>query len=131
LLKVAGQADLVIVDGLDLYIIDYKTSAAIEKKSYYDSKTRKTTKMKYPLNNLDDSNFWHYTLQLSTYAWMLQKRFPEFNVKALILVHYDHNGKVTNYECEYIKKEVERMLAFYKNRIVHDRFKESIQKINF
>ena len=29
--------------------------------------------LKYPLNNIQDTNFWHYTLQLSTYAWMIQK----------------------------------------------------------
>ena len=40
--------------------------------------------MKYPLNNLDDSNFWHYSLQLSTYAWMLQKLNPNFIIKDLI-----------------------------------------------
>ena len=56
--------------------------------------------MLYPLNNLDDSNFWHYTLQLATYAWMLQKINPDFIIKDLILYHFDHKGNETLYHCE-------------------------------
>jgi ATP-dependent exoDNAse (exonuclease V) beta subunit len=130
-LRIAGQADLVIVDGNDVYILDYKTSRSIDKKAFFDTKTRKATMMKYPLNNLEDSNFWHYTLQLSTYAWMIQKQYPEANIKSLVLIHYDHNGKITNYECEYRKLEVERMLAYYRNQIKKEDFKKSIQKMEF
>ena len=65
---IAGQADLIILDGNDLYVLDYKTNKSIDKKSFFDSKTKKSQMMKYPLNNLMDTNFWHYTMQLSTYA---------------------------------------------------------------
>ncbi|MDA3856318.1 MAG: PD-(D/E)XK nuclease family protein [Candidatus Woesearchaeota archaeon] len=131
MLKIAGQADLVIVDGNEVHVLDYKTSKAIDKKAYFDTRARKATMMKYPLNNIEDSNFWHYTLQLSLYAWMIEKEYPEAIIKSLTIIHYDHDGKVTNYECEYRKKDVERMLAFYKNQLADKRFKESIKKITF
>lgn len=131
ILRIAGQADLVIVDGNEVHILDYKTSKTIDQKGYFDSKSRKATTMKYPLNNIADSNFWHYTLQLSLYAWMIEKAYPEAIIKSLVIIHYDHNGKVTNYNCEYRKKDVERMLAFYKNQLIHDRFKESVKKLEF
>lgn len=130
-LRLAGQADLVIIDNKDVYILDYKTSKKIDKKSFFDRKLKKSTKMKYPLNNLDDTNFWHYSLQLSTYAWMIQKIDPEFNIKLLMLIHYDHDGNTTTYECEYLKSDVERMLGYYKKQIEHDEFKESRKKILF
>ncbi len=130
-LRLAGQADLVIVDGNDVYILDYKTNKKIETKSFFDRKTKKSQMMKYPLNNLQDTNFWHYSLQLSTYAWMIQKANPEFNIKALILIHYDHDGGCTTYECQYLKNDVERMLGYYKNQIEHDEFKKSREKIIF
>lgn len=130
-LRLAGQADLVIVDGKDIYLLDYKTNKEIKMKSFYDKKLRKSQTMKYPLNNLQDTNFWHYSLQLSTYAWMIQKANPEFNIKALILVHYDHDGGCTTYECEYLKQDVERMLGYYKTQIDHDEFKKSRKKIIF
>ncbi len=87
--------------------------------------------MKYPLNNIQDTNFWHYSLQLSTYAWMIQKIDPRFEIKALILLHYDHDGGNATYECEYLKTDVERMLAFHKKTIEHDEFNRSREKITF
>jgi len=100
-------------------------------KAFFDRKTKKHSTMKYPLNNIQDTNFWHYSLQLSTYAWMIQKIDPRFEIKALILLHYDHDGGNATYECEYLKSDVERMLAFHKKTIEHDEFKRSREKIIF
>ena len=100
IIRIAGQVDLIIKSGNEITIVDHKTNKKIEQKSFYNSKTRSSTKMKYPLNNLDDVNFYHYTMQLSTYAWMLQKINPNFIIKDLILNHYDHNGNNTLYHCE-------------------------------
>lgn len=130
-LRLAGQADLVIVDGFDVYILDYKTNKKIDMKAYFDRKTRKHSTMKYPLNNIQDTNFWHYSIQLSTYAWMIQKIDPRFEIKALILLHYDHDGNNATYECEYLKNDVERMLTFHKQQIEHDEFKRSREKVIF
>jgi hypothetical protein len=87
--------------------------------------------MKYPLNTLDDCNYNHYQLQLSTYAWMLQKINPDFIIKDLILNHYDHNGKNTLYHCEYLKKEVEKMLYFYKKQVILNKQKEKRKRIEY
>lgn len=130
-LRLAGQADLVIVDGWDVFVLDYKTNKKIDMKAYFDRKTKKHSTMKYPLNNIQDTNFWHYSLQLSTYAWMIQKIDPRFEIKALILLHYDHDGNNATYECEYLKTDVERMLAFHKKTIEHDEFKRSREKVIF
>lgn len=131
LLRVAGQADLVIVDDYDVYILDYKTNKSIDKKSFYDIRARKSAKMKYPLNNIDDCNFMHYTLQLSTYAWMIQQINPLFNIKLLMLIHYDHDGGVTTYECDYIEEDVKRMLAFHKKEVSYKEYKKKNEKIVF
>jgi len=130
-LRVAGQADLIIIDGLDVYVLDYKTNKKIDMKSFYDPRLKKSAKLKYPLNNLDDCNFMHYSLQLSTYAWMIEKLDSRFNIKKLMLIHIDHSDIITEYECQYLKSDVERMLAYYKKQLTHDKFKESRQKISF
>ena len=130
-LKLAGQADLILIDGLDVYILDFKTNKSLDKKSYFDRKQKKSVKMQYPLNNLDDCNFSHYSLQLSTYAWMIQKINPEFVIKGLILIHLDHDGGETYHDCEYLKADVERMLSFHKKRIENEEFKKSREKIIF
>ena len=131
ILRIAGQVDLIIKSGNEITIVDHKTNKKIEQKSFYNSKTRSSTEMKYLLYNLDDVNFYHYTMQLSTYAWMLQKINPNFIIKDLILNHYDHNGNNTLYHCEYLKDEVERMLRFYKKQVILDKQKEKRKRIEY
>lgn len=96
----------------------HNTNKKIDLKSGFDKKTMSTVKMKYPLNKLDDTNYWHYTLQLSTYAWMLQKINPDFIIKDLMLLHVDHDGNETLYHCDYLKHEVEKMLYDYKKSLI-------------
>lgn len=116
LFRLAGQIDLLIKSGNDIYIGDYKTNESLDEKSFFDSRTKKYTMMKYPLNNLMDCNMTHYTLQLSTYAWMLQMINPSFNIKKLFIVHFDHNGGETIKEIDYLKDDVEKMCKYYKKQ---------------
>lgn len=131
ILRIAGQVDLIVKAGNEITIIDHKTNKKIDQKSGFDSITKSTAKMKYPLNNLMDCNFYHYTLQLSTYAWMLQKINPDFVIKDLILNHYDHNGKNTIYHCDYLKKDVERMLYHYKKELILEQKRSKRKRIEY
>lgn len=131
ILRIAGQVDLIIKSGNDIVIVDHKSNKKIDLKSGYNTQTKSTSKMKYPLNNLDDANFYHYTLQLSTYAWMLQKINPNFVIKDLILNHYDHNGNNTLYHCDYLKKDVERMLYHYKKEIILEQQRSKRKRIEY
>nr|DAN43627.1 MAG TPA: Exonuclease V [Caudoviricetes sp.] len=131
LLKVAGQIDLLIKDGNDIYIVDYKTNKKIDQKSGFDTMTKKNATMLYPLSNLMDCNYMHYTMQLSTYAYMLQKINPDFVVKQLILVHYDHEGNETTYNLDYLKEDVERMFSFHKKNEIKKAQKAKRQRIEY
>lgn len=113
-LRIAGQIDLLVKKGNKITIADWKTNKKIETKSFFNSKTKTSVKMKFPLNNLDDVNYWHYTLQLSTYAWMVQKLNPEFEIEDLVLVHFDHADNMTVYHLPYLKSEVVKMLNHFK-----------------
>ncbi len=112
-------------------IVTHNTNEEIKQKAGFNTQTKSTAKMKYPLNTLDDSNFWHYTLQLSTYAWMLQKINPNFIIKDLILYHFDHKGKETLYHCEYLKGEVERMLYHYKKELILEQKRSKRKRIEY
>jgi ATP-dependent exoDNAse (exonuclease V) beta subunit len=113
-LRIAGQIDLLVKKGNKIIIADWKTNKKIETKSYYNNKTKTSVKMKFPLNNLDDVNYWHYTLQLSTYAWMIQELNPDFEIEDLVLVHFDHSDNMTVYHLPYLKEEVIKMLNHFK-----------------
>jgi hypothetical protein len=109
-----------VKNGNEIICIDHKTNKKLDFKGGFDTATKSSAKMLYPLNTLDDCNYNHYQLQLSTYAWMLQKINPNFVVKDLILNYYDHEGNNTLYHCDYLKDEVERMLAFYKRDLIKE-----------
>lgn len=96
-------------------IVTHNTNGSIDKKSSYNTFSKKYSMMKYPLNNLMDCNFYHYSMQLSTYAWMLKYNNPEFNIKRLFLLHFPHDKKdPVIYEVEYLEDEVKRMINEYK-----------------
>jgi len=130
-LHVAGQVDLIVKSGNDIYIIDHKTNKKIDTKGFFDSTTRTSQKMKYPLSKLDECNFNHYQLQLSTYAWMLQKINPDFIIKDLILNHYDHDGNNTIYHCQYLKDDVEKMLKHFAKQIKLEKQKAKYARIEY
>lgn len=131
ILRLAGQIDLIVKQGNEIIICDWKTNQEIKQKAGFNTQTKSTAKMKYPLNNLDDANFWHYSLQLSTYAWMLQKLNPNFIIKDLIICHFDHKGNETIYHCDYLKDDVERMLSHYKKELILEQRRSKRKEIEY
>lgn len=117
ILKVSGQIDCLIKNGNEITILDWKTNKEIKKESFYNRSTKQHQMMKFPLNNIQDSNYWHYALQLSLYAYLLQTLHPEFVIKGLKLIHIDREQKETEYEVPYLKNDVERMLKHYKRQL--------------
>lgn len=112
-------------------IVTHNTNKEIKQKAGFNTQTRSEVKMLYPLNLLPDCNYYHYALQLSTYAWMLQMINPDFVIKDLILVHFDHNNNQTVYNMPYLKKEVESMLKFYKKSIFKQEKLAKLKKIEY
>lgn len=121
---IAGQADKVIKDGLWIDIDDYKTNGKFDIVSF--KPPRGSFKMmKPPLSQFMDCHLYHYTMQLSTYGWMLE-RFG-LKVRQLRLLHYqilpDDEKKLmdgehveiepTTYIVKYEKAAVEAMIRHY------------------
>lgn len=112
-------------------IVTHNTNKKIDTKGFFDSTTRTSQKMKYPLTKLDECNYNHYQLQLSTYAWMLQKINPDFIIKDLILNHYDHDGNNTIYHCQYLKDDVEKMLKHFAKQLKLEKQKAKYARIEY
>jgi len=130
-LKLAGQADLVIKDGKDSYIVDFKTNNKIETKPHFNYSTKQEETLNFPLNNLKNTTLVKYQLQLSTYAWMIEQMNPELKTKGLVIIHFDHEGDVTNYHLDYLKDDVTRMLNYYRKQIRVRQLKERNKPIEF
>lgn len=101
-LGIAGQIDLleVLPDG-SLNIYDYKTNEKINFTSKYK------TKMLKELNYLYDCEFTHYSLQLNTYRYLLEK--AGYKVNGMFLIHIE-DDKDTIHEVIRDEQSVEILI---------------------
>lgn len=84
----------------------------------YDWKRAKEIKMENPWANgfgpaaaLPDTNYWHYTLQLNVYRWMLEKHYGlKISEMALVVIH-PNNKSYKKYILNRLEDEVEGMVA--------------------
>jgi len=105
---VAGQIDLLLTDNEHITIVDYKTNSKIDQSGY------KGKKAKFPIDTIDDCKLEQYSLQLSLYAYILEKK--GLKVKDLILLHIKEDG-VKSFEIDYkvYKPLIEKILEHKKN----------------
>lgn len=87
-----------------LQIWDWKTNKAIEQTGFNNKK------MLDPISHIDDSNFWHYSLQLSLYKFIL-KKVAGIDVGDLWLCHFcDVKEEYELLKCPYLEHEVQLIL---------------------
>jgi len=108
-IDIAGSIDMLYEnnDGtLDIY--DWKRSKEISKINKWDSG-------KYPLQHLPDSNFWHYSLQLNMYKYILENKYDKIvNKMCLVCLHPTFDNYIL-YEVDDLQEEITDLLEFRKN----------------
>lgn len=115
--EIAGQLDFMNVEGSYFDIDDHKTNKKIDMWSFRHPKTGYKM-MQFPLQHLMDTNYNHYNLQLSLYAFMIEQLTGK-KVRSLSFTHYppdilEDDGiskEGVKYNLPYLKKEVLDMLA--------------------
>ena len=106
-LGLAGTIDCVISTNVkkedsiqrELMLIDWKTNKEIKMKSYNNEMAKE------PITHLPDCNYSSYCLQLSLYAYMLERM--GYKIGELKLVHLTDIGGTMVYNIPYMRKEVE------------------------
>jgi hypothetical protein len=113
-LKLAGSIDMVFrnPDGT-LLIYDWKRCKQIKKDNRFQSAKTKC------ISHFPDSNFWHYSLQLNTYKYMLEKNYGEKVVGMfLVCLHPNNNNKsYLRYEVKHHKKEIDDLMLLRKQMV--------------
>ena len=81
-LSVAGQADLICVEGDGtLSIFDWKRTREIKRTNRYE-------KMKPPLDDFQDCNYLHYCLQLNLYRYIIESEYERtVSLMYLVILH--------------------------------------------
>lgn len=130
-----GQADRVEVLHETIDLFDYKTNKEIKLEGFTNWEGI-TNKMLGPCSHLDDCNFNHYALQLSTYMYMMLKHNHNLKPGKMEIHHIifekegedkygypivkkDEDGnpivkEVVPYNIPYLKKEVQNMIKYLK-----------------
>ena len=111
-LKLAGSIDMSFKnsDG-NVVIYDWKRSKGIVKTSTFNKYS--TTDC---ISHLPDTNFWHYSLQLNVYAFILESKYGE-KVDGLFLVCLHPDNKNKNFqriEVPWLRDEIKELCAFRK-----------------
>ena len=120
---IVGTADYVEIFPDKTFILeDYKTNKELSFSGFkvFDpsTNTRKEKKMYSPLTHLADCNGIHYSLQLSIYAYMLERAGYNLRPNGLTVHHilFDENNNPVDrvlYPINYLKKEVKSLFSHY------------------
>jgi len=87
-IKLCGSIDMVFRRKSDgkFVIYDWKRSKEIKSENSYESGLA-------PLEHLPDTNYWHYTMQLNIYKWILEQYYGlEVADLYLVIIHPDQQS---------------------------------------
>lgn len=110
--KVAGSIDIVF-EGSEkgkVKVYDWKNSKEIKMENRYEKGLE-------PIGHLPNCNFYHYSLQLNLYKWILERHYDvKVEEMGLIIVH-ENFPSYLKYEVKDMTKDIELLLNHYKNNL--------------
>jgi len=130
-LKLAGSIDMVFEnDDGTLQIYDWKRCKKIKKENKWQSSHTPC------LSHLPDVNFAHYSLQLNTYKYMLEKRYgKKITDMCLVCLHPNNeNGTYIRIPVLDLSKEVAELMKMRREMVkrekeIYDNIEEDVEKL--
>jgi len=119
ILRLSGQVDLLMrnEDRSEYYLYDYKfIKKPLERKSFYNPRTRKYKMMSGPFRHLYDCNYSHYSIQMEIYRYLMGSVGKKTVKKALIVVTPDKYEIVDGMPMKIWVDNGGILHAAYKNR---------------
>jgi len=111
-LKLAGSIDMVYENNNgDLLIYDWKRCKDIKKINYYNELS-----ITECIGHIYDTNFWHYALQLNTYARILKDYYDKNVIELkLVCLHPDNKNKdYIIYDVPFLNEEIDNLFSLRK-----------------
>lgn len=105
-LRIAGTIDVLALDKKtnQYHLIDWKTSKKIETSAFGGK-----VGIKPATNTIPDCNFYHYSLQLSLYRYLLEEYYG-LSIKSQFIAHLKEDY-ARGIEVPYMKNEILKMLG--------------------
>jgi hypothetical protein len=122
-LRLAGQVDLLLKKKVKikgkpttvLGIFDYKfLKEPIQKKSFYNGRTKKYKMMSGPFRHLMDCNYYHYSIQMELYRMLMGKTGKRVVKKTLIVMTEDDYDFIDGYDIKIWVDKYGALQAKYK-----------------
>lgn len=108
---ICGSIDMIFInedDSISLY--DWKRCKDIEKNNKYGKKCLN------PVKHLPDTNYWHYSLQLNLYKFILESKYGKTVRDMHILCMHPNNDSYQKFEISNLQKEIKDLLEDYKQK---------------
>lgn len=118
-LGICGTTDLISIVDYDKKIADlrdFKTNKAIKTFSFGKY-------MKYPFNSMPDANFYHYTIQLGVYSYLLESLGWWVRTREILWVN-PKTRKIEVFPVKYERALIKKALTYYKDP---DKLKEQLK----
>ena len=116
-LRLAGSIDMVFEkDDGSITLYDLKRCKEIKRENKFESATTPC------INHLPNSNYWHYSLQLNTYKYLLEKIYGK-KVKGMYLVCLHPNNRNKSYQrikVPNLQKEVKNLMEVRKGMLIKE-----------
>jgi hypothetical protein len=104
-IKLCGSIDMVFRRKSDgkFVIYDWKRSKEIKAENQFSNGLA-------PLDHLPDCNYWHYTLQLNVYKWILEKYYGLDVADLYLVILHPDNPSYRRMRLNILEDEVEDMI---------------------
>ena len=104
-LKLAGSVDMIYRNRKD------GTFAVYDWKRAKEIKTENTFQSGYgPVSHFPDCNYWHYTLQLNLYRWLLEKHYGIVVSEMALVIMHPNNKNYKRYKLNRLDDEIEGVI---------------------
>lgn len=105
--KLAGSIDMIFrseeSNDIDLIIVDWKRTVELKLSNPFQTGLP-------PIEHLDDCNFIHYSLQLNTYKYILEKNYDKKIQNMFLVVIHPNNENYKMKKVLPLHKEIESMI---------------------
>tara|TARA_B000000475_G_C15982391_1_gene441549 strand:+ start:541 stop:1299 length:759 start_codon:yes stop_codon:yes gene_type:complete len=110
-LKLAGSIDMIYEneDGT-LDICDWKRSKKIKKHNSRCALTQ-------CIEHVPDINFWHYSLQLNTYKYLIEKNYGKKIRDMYLICLHPNNSSYIKYNISHLNQELEDLMELRKRLV--------------
>jgi hypothetical protein len=79
---------------------------------------------------LDDTNFWHYSLQLNTYKAIIEEKYGRKVVELCLVCLHPNNADYQLIPVPFMEKEMVNLFAYRKQMLVDQKGSKAAEKKN-